>query len=97
MAVSYEQWVPAAEATQAYYPGVDVGPAYGAAYNLPVPSEYGGQQGPVFGDAISQTYVRRVCVCVPRRLGFASCRDFWLTDDHPCVSLRRSAREQIPV
>lgn len=65
MAVSYEQWVPAAEATQAYYPGVDVGPAYGAAYNLPVPSEYGGQQGPVFGDAISQTYVRRVVLPHP--------------------------------
>lgn len=60
MAVSYEQWVPAAESTQAYYPSVDLGPGYGAAYNLPITSEYGAQQRSVFGDTINQTYVRRV-------------------------------------
>lgn len=60
MAVSYEQWVPAAEPTQAYYPSVDMGPGYGGAYNLPITSEYGAQQRPVFGETISQTYVRRV-------------------------------------
>lgn len=91
MAVSYQQWVPAAEPTQAYYSSADMGAGYSAAYNLPVPSEYGAQQRPVFGETISQTYVRRAVLadlfCVlPSR--------FWLTDD---VSLCRSVREQIPV
>lgn len=65
MAVSYEQWPPAAESIQAYYTSIDMGPSYGAAYNVPATSEYGAQQLSVFGDAISQTYVRRV---PPRQL-----------------------------
>lgn len=60
MAVNYEQWVPAAEPPQAYFPSVDMGPGYVATYNLPLTSEYGAQQGSVFGDTTSQTYVRRV-------------------------------------
>lgn len=93
MAVSCEQWVPAAEATQAYYAGADVGPAYGAAYSLPVPSQYGGQQGPVFGDAISQTYVRKS----PAPAWFWPSPWLLANGRRPCVSLRRSARGRIPV
>lgn len=89
MAVSHEQWGPAAELTQAYYPGVDMGPVYGPAYSLPATSEYGAQQRSVFGEPISQTYVR------PRPLVLCLTVRLWRTDDLP-PSLCRSAREQIP-
>ncbi|XP_011604092.2 NF-kappa-B inhibitor delta [Takifugu rubripes] len=56
MAVSYEQWAPAAESLQAYYPSINIEPGYGAAYDLPVTPEYSAQQLSVFGDAISHTY-----------------------------------------
>lgn len=93
MAVSYEQWPPAAESIQAYYPSIDMGSSYGAAYNVPATSEYGAQQLSVFGDAISQTYVRRV---PPRQL-FLRPPTLSAHARCPHASLCRSAGEQIPV
>ena len=92
MAVSYDQWVPAAELTQSYYPSVNIGPGYDAAYNLPISSEYGAQQRSLFGETSTQTYVRVL-------------RADWLcvllctfgSQVRSRVSLCRSAREQIPV
>lgn len=86
MAVSYEQWVPAAESTQAYYPSADPGPGYGAAYNLPFTSEYGAQHRSDFGDVISQTYVRRV---VHAHLPCA----YGLTDNVPRLFVQECQRE----
>ncbi|XP_034410108.1 NF-kappa-B inhibitor delta isoform X2 [Cyclopterus lumpus] len=57
MAVSYEQWTPAAESAVGYYPS-HPGTSYAAAYSLPMASEYGTQQQlPGYGgDTMSQTY-----------------------------------------
>ncbi|XP_068426861.1 NF-kappa-B inhibitor delta [Clinocottus analis] len=57
MAVSYEQWAPAAESAVGYYPG-HPDTSYDAAYSLPMTSDYGTQQqlAGYEGDTMSQTY-----------------------------------------
>lgn len=95
MAVSLEQWAPAAESIQAYYPSVDMGPGYGAAYDLPVTSEYSAQQLSVFGDTIGQTYVRRILHSFAALSASYSCACSLPATSR--AALCRSAREQIPV
>lgn len=85
MAVSYEQWAPAAESLQAYYPSVNIEPGYGPAYDLPLTSEYSAQQLSVFGDAISHTYVRRAL----HRRSFCLLQ---LTHDVPCCFVQECQR-----
>ncbi|XP_070691914.1 NF-kappa-B inhibitor delta [Pempheris klunzingeri] len=65
MAVSYEQWTPAPESTLSYYLS-HPGSSYGAAYSLPMASEYGTQQqGLGFVDTMSQTYECPMTVADP--------------------------------
>ncbi|XP_031709292.1 NF-kappa-B inhibitor delta [Anarrhichthys ocellatus] len=56
MAVSYEQWTPAAESAVGYYHSHPE-TSYAAAYSHPMTSEYGTQQQvPGYGDTMTQTY-----------------------------------------
>ncbi|KAM4581228.1 NF-kappa-B inhibitor delta [Odontesthes bonariensis] len=56
MAVSYEQWVPAAESPLSYYTS-HPGPSFAAAYNVPMTPDYSAQQQvPGFLETVSQSY-----------------------------------------